>query len=100
MASSWALHTRESLGCKLYSKCLLLRWREHLMSCLPAVRSAKRSEALGQLHLLELLLLEHEAKLRNEDADHERHDVVHALHVLQDDVALVLSEAAHVRIAH
>merc|ERR1711967_39467 len=61
-------------------------------------REERSSEALGQLNFLELLLLQDEAQLRNEDADHERHDVVDAVHVLKDDVALILTEAADVRV--
>merc|ERR1719414_1635958 len=55
-------------------------------------------EALSQLHLFELLLLQNEAELGHEDTEGEGRVKFNAADVLEDNILLLLSEATNVRV--
>mmetsp|Transcript_7901 Transcript_7901/g.25152 ORF Transcript_7901/g.25152 Transcript_7901/m.25152 type:complete len:349 (+) Transcript_7901:139-1185(+) len=59
---------------------------------------ARPLEALGELHLLELLLLQDEGQLCQEDGRREGAIGVNAVHVLQSHLLLVLAEATNIGI--
>mmetsp|Transcript_47875 Transcript_47875/g.88055 ORF Transcript_47875/g.88055 Transcript_47875/m.88055 type:complete len:288 (-) Transcript_47875:558-1421(-) len=57
------------------------------------------SEAFSQLHLLELLLLQHEGKLGHVQADRDSNVAVDPVQVLQLDLLLLLAESSNVWIS-